>query len=230
MRPERSVSSRRSRGVGARSLALRPPVQGPEGPEGDRTIQNQAFALAMGTEVRRLRLARGMSLRDLASKTGLSPGFLSLVERGKSSIGMAALGAIAAALDTYMAALMPSPVTVDDEYRAPHVTRANAEPRACIRTPKFQYDILSSAWPGRTLEPMLQTYVPHTRLTGQQHGHAGEEFAYVLEGQLVYIVDGVETVLQAGDSIHLQSGVPHEVVNDTDYPARVLLVSKTRIL
>lgn len=160
----------------------------------------------------------------------MSPGFLSLVERDKSSVGMASLGAIASALGTYITRLIPAPAAVDDDYRLPQVTRAGGEPRASIRTTKFEYRLLSSAWPGRTLEPMLMTIPPHTQPDAGPYGHKGEEFIYVIDGELVYVVDGIESVLRAGDSIYLQSGVPHAMRNDADDPACALLVSTTRIL
>jgi transcriptional regulator with XRE-family HTH domain len=187
-------------------------------------------SLVMGREIRRLRQARGISLRAFASMTGLSAGFLSLVERGKSSVGMRSLGAIAQALDTSVSRLLQAPVGVDNAYREPQITRAAGEPRAVITTGRLEYRLLSSAWPDRTLEPLVLTLAASGAPRGEPYGHRGEEFAFVVKGRVVFIVDGQEHRLGVGDSIHLQSGVPHEIQNDSGRPAQVLFVSTTRLL
>ena len=49
--------------------------------------------------------------------------------------------------------------------------------------------------------------------------HAGHEYGLVLEGTLTVTVEGRDQVLEAGDSIHLDSSVPHRLRNDGDLPA-----------
>lgn len=185
---------------------------------------------AIGAEIRRLRALRGISLRSFAKETGLSPGFLSLLERGKSSVGLGSLGQIARALDTSLFRLMETPATVDEAYREPFVVRTDGQARALIQTGRMDYRLLSSSWPQRTLEPMLVTVTPHMPPMGTPHGHTGEEFGFVVQGEIVFIVDGVEHTLRAGDSIHMQSSVPHEIRNDHAEPAQVLYVSTSRLL
>ena len=55
-----------------------------------------------------------------------------------------------------------------------------------------------------------------------------EEFAYVVEGELIFTVEGEEYRLGSGDSIYLLSTVPHAIHNDTDEPAKVLWVLTPR--
>ena len=61
------------------------------------------------------------------------------------------------------------------------------------------------------------------------YAHDGEEFAYVLSGELVFTVEGVEHTLVAGDCIHWKSTVPHLVRNDGDMPAEVVWVLTPRL-
>lgn len=200
---------------------------GPAG--GDNEIGPLPFGM-IGAEIRRLRLLRGISLRSFAKQTGLSPGFVSLLERGKSSVGLNSLGQIARELDTSLFRLMESPVSVDEAYREPFVVREDGLARALIQTGRMEYRLLSSAWPRRTLEAMLVTVTPHMPPMGTPHGHAGEEFGYVVRGEVVFMVDDQEHILREGDSIHMQSGVPHEIRNDQDDSAQVLYVSTSRLL
>jgi uncharacterized cupin superfamily protein len=52
--------------------------------------------------------------------------------------------------------------------------------------------------------------------------HEGEEFAFVLEGQLDYIVDGEQFTLEAGDMIYYSSLLPHKYRNNSSAVVRVL--------
>ena len=64
----------------------------------------------------------------------------------------------------------------------------------------------------------------------EQYSHEGEEFAYVLSGELVYIVDGIEYHLGPGDSIHLRSSVPHAMRNTKDEPVQAIWVLTPRLM
>jgi XRE family transcriptional regulator, aerobic/anaerobic benzoate catabolism transcriptional regulator len=60
----------------------------------------------LGESVRRARLARALTLKDLAERAGLSERFLSDLERGKGNISIARLWAVARALDTKLSELV----------------------------------------------------------------------------------------------------------------------------
>lgn len=52
--------------------------------------------------------------------------------------------------------------------------------------------------------------------------HEGEEFAFVLEGRLDYVVDGEQVTLESGDMIYYSSRLPHSYRNNSNAPVRVL--------
>jgi quercetin dioxygenase-like cupin family protein len=57
------------------------------------------------------------------------------------------------------------------------------------------------------------------------HPHDNDaEVYYMLEGELVLIEDGVETVLKEGDASYAHSGVSHAIENRSDKPAKMLAV------
>ena len=63
----------------------------------------------------------------------------------------------------------------------------------------------------------------------QTDSHDGEEFAYVLKGELLYVIDGQEFRLGPGDSMHLRSNVPHLIHNDGDEVTVVVSVLTPRL-
>jgi transcriptional regulator with XRE-family HTH domain len=188
----------------------------------------------VGPRIREFRKQRGLTLRSLASRAGLSIGFLSQVERGISSIGLTALGSVASALgqsvsdffDDAPASAAASPVVVP---LPGHFTLTRAENAATQYVSGQQtYRMLSERGAGLVLEPMLVHIAPGGQRENA-YGHAGEEFAYVITGELLYEVEGVEHRLHPGDSVHLRSSVPHRMYNDTEAVTTVVSVVTPRL-
>ena len=185
----------------------------------------------VGARMRQFRKERGMTLRGLSARSGLSIGFLSQVERGISTIGLVALNSVAAALERGVAEFFEdAPEPERDAQRLPgHFTLTRAQTAATEYVSGAQtYRMLSSRGPSLVLEPLLVHIAPGGRRE-PAYGHAGEEFAYVLSGELLFEVDGVEHRLYPGDSVHLRSTVPHARYNDTDEVTTVVSVVTPRL-
>jgi transcriptional regulator with XRE-family HTH domain len=182
---------------------------------------------AIGATIRGLRRKQGLSLRDLAQLTGFSIGFLSLVERGQSSISLTSLHTVGKALGVEMSAFFPAPREKPEPPALPHVTRLSGDGRLSTDS-AHTYKLLGARGFNSTLEPVHVTIAPCDD-SRDAYAHEGEEFVYVLSGRLVLIVDGVEYRLGAGESIHYQSTIPHTVRNETSEPAEALWVLTTRL-
>jgi quercetin dioxygenase-like cupin family protein len=208
----------------------------------------------IGFHVRVFRKEMGLSLRALSERSGLSVSFLSQLERGLSSIGLTTLRQLAGtlgheiveffdetALDDDVAeaddgAHEPAGALVTARRSSPHasvdryftLTRSTGEQSSEYISGQRTYRLLSKRAPGLVLEPMLVSIAPGGEI-GEQEAHEGEEFAYVLRGELCYTVDGVEHRLRAGDSLHLLSSIPHRLHNDTDETTVVVSVVTPRL-
>jgi transcriptional regulator with XRE-family HTH domain len=169
----------------------------------------------VGARIRVLRKEQGLSLQVIADRSGLSVGFLSQVERGLSSIALSSLHSVADALGISLASLFeerPSVVQPDDEAAVFTITRAADRPRRTVSGGRH-YELLSARVSGLVLEPML-VYIEPGGTREAAAPHAGEEFAYVLSGELMYEVAGTEYRLRPGDSLYLHSKAPHTFFND----------------
>jgi transcriptional regulator with XRE-family HTH domain len=182
----------------------------------------------LGARIRERRRARGLSLRDLAGLSGLSYSFLSLVERGQSSLTLSSLNKVASALEADVASFFSSD-PVAEGHPLPHVTRAQDNGAFAIEGAERTYKLLSGRAPERGLEPLLVSIAP-TETMETPFAHEGEEFAYVLKGELVFVIGGVRYRLGPGDSIHLASTVPHAVQNDGDEVAESVWVLTRRLI
>lgn len=191
-----------------------------------------ASSAVIGRRIRQLRKQRGMTLRDLAGRTGLSIGFLSQAERGMSAIGLTVLGSVASALGATVADLFEPDTPAHDATTTQlpghfTLTRADAGVTEYV-SGQQTYRMLSERGIDLVLEPMVVRIAPGgSRETA--YGHRGEEFAYVISGELLYEVDGIEHRLHPGDSVHLRSTVPHRMYNDTDEVTTVVSVVTPRL-
>lgn len=186
----------------------------------------------LGARIRELREAAGMSLRQVASRSGLTAGFLSQVERGLSNIALTSLRSVATALEVPVSDFFnhgsPAPAEPPADEIVFTLTRASSQP-ARVVSGGMHYELLSARVPGLVLEPMIVHIEPGNPKDGLSE-HAGEEFAYILTGELLYEVGGVEHRLYSGDSLHLRSNTPHRLYNDTDTTTVVISVVTPRLV
>jgi DNA-binding transcriptional MerR regulator/quercetin dioxygenase-like cupin family protein len=175
-----------------------------------------------GHTVRDLRKSRDLTLRDLSSMTGLSPSYISAVERGAAVPSIASLQKIAAAFNTNVLGLMT------ESYEAPNLL-VRADARRVIEGDKgVRIEDMSTA--GSNLEPLLFSFQPGCGSDGAI-SHEGEEFLFVLSGQLHLRLDGSDDYyLNPGDSMAFRSERAHEFgnPNDTGAPTVVLWINTPR--
>jgi len=207
---------------------MRAPAIGPTGATASSPVPpSENGELAVGARIRQLREAEGLSMRKLATKSGLSVGFLSQVERGLSSIALSSLHQVTSALGCSMSEFFgeaqPAPAEDSTIFT---LMRASEHPRRIVSTGRH-YEMLSARVPGLILEPML-VYIEPGGPEDEPMAHDGEEFAYVLSGELLYEVAGVEHRLGPGDSLYLRSNTPHRFYNDGDVTTVVISVVTPR--
>lgn len=174
----------------------------------------------VGNTVRSLRKERGgLTLRDLSQSTGLSASYISSVERGAAAPSIASLQKIGAVFDTNVLALM------SESYEAPcSPPVVRAEQRRVLDSDKgVRIEDLSTA--GSNLEPLLFTFQPGCGSDGAI-SHEGEEFLYVMSGQLYLCLDGSDEYYlnPPGDSMGFRSERAHEFGNPPgDVPPSAVL-------
>src|SRR5690349_4276233 len=172
--------------------------------------------MQLGRKIRDLRLRRGMTVQQLAESTGLSKGFISQVENGRTSPSLATLQDLAKSLETSVAYL------VVEEEQVPHVVRSQQRPRVTVGGNTSLVEVLS-AQPRRNLE-LIQAELPTGMSAGdKRHYHHGEEIVLCVEGRVSLACGAHVVVLEAGDSCHFDGRVPHAVENAGAVPARVLI-------
>lgn len=157
----------------------------------------------------------GMTLRELAEKSGLSSPFLSQVERSQAVPSMVSLTKLADAMGVDLKYFMEIPH--DDSI----VHRGDDLPVIEMDSPVTYYN-MSSALTNRKLDGILMS-IPAGHVFPIDR-REGEDFLYVLKGELNAVVGDVRTSLRAGDAMHFDSRVPHTARNDSDQEVLLLYV------
>jgi XRE family transcriptional regulator, regulator of sulfur utilization len=176
---------------------------------------------AVGARVRVLRDAMGLSLRDLAQRSGVSAPMLSQVERGETSPTLVVAEKIAAGLELSLSQLL----RLDE---GEHVALSRAEGRRRSSRGGHEVEELTPPLPGQRADVSLHALKPGATTGGRQdppmHEPGSRETAVVLDGTLALVVDGSRHELVAGDAITFDADLPHHFENESEEPARFLAV------
>jgi DNA-binding transcriptional MerR regulator/quercetin dioxygenase-like cupin family protein len=158
---------------------------------------------AIGVHLRQLRAKRGLSLAQVAAAVGVSVGFLSALERSQMSGSVGTLRKLARFYKTNILEFYDANGT--NSRRVRPTERKVLEAGVGVRM-----ELL--AWGNTVMEPHLFRIAPEAG-SGESYTHEGEEFIYVLRGDLEITVDGEEYRLKPGDSFYFESATPHRWKN-----------------
>jgi transcriptional regulator with XRE-family HTH domain len=173
-------------------------------------------ALKIGAKIREARRQRRLTLQRVSSKSGLSIGFLSQVERDITRPSLSSLVTIARSLDVPVSAFLHRP----DLPNA--VSRSQGRGQHPSASDGLSFEQLSTTFPGQLLNAQKLHVPPRHRGSGPSV--EGEQVVYVLQGTVRYILDGVIYELEAGDAFHFSSIHAYEISNPTDSPAELISI------
>lgn len=176
--------------------------------------------IAIGGKIKGRRKELGLTLAELAEASGLSAPFISQAERNQTVPSLVSLTALARALQVEVNYFMEVP---KDE----NIVRRNDEPEIIDLDSPVLYHQLSSTLPGQLMDAILMTIPPGHRFPTDQRD--GEDFLFVVEGEIVSQVGDVRTLLHKGDSMHFRSISPHTAWNESDEPVVLLYVGTPSI-
>lgn len=172
---------------------------------------------SIGEGIRRERLRRGLTLAALASQVNLTVSALSQIERGASDPSIASLRRIAQAFDVPMFQFMVGSVQREIVVRRGRRTKLNFADRV------LEYELVSADTSGE-FEVLSLAMTPGGATGTVASGHASEECAVVLTGEVVAEVAGQLYTLGAGDSIKIHRELPHRFMNESDGDAEVMII------
>ena len=184
------------------------------------TVESNGIA-PVGPRIRALREAEGLSLRDLADRSGVSAPMLSQVERGETSPTLAVAVRIAAGLELRLSQLLRL-----DEQGVVSIVRAGERRRG--GGGDHTVEVLTPPLPGQRAELSRHVLAPGAK-TGRKgdppmHEPGSREIALVEAGTVVLQVDGANHELREGDTVVFDADLPHHFENPGPGEAALLAV------
>ena len=191
----------------------------------------------LGKRITELCKTYNTSIETLSERSGISIALIRQIEEQDHIPDLAPLIKIARALGVRLGTLLD-----DQENLGPVITRAGAAgdtSRFITGLPGTEPDTgradhqgltfktLASDKGGRHMEPFIVDIAPEA--VQKKSTHEGEEFIYVLSGNLALEYGSVSEILNVGDSVYYDSIVFHRVISADGKPVRILAVIYTPV-
>lgn len=176
--------------------------------------QKKSVLEPVGKRIKKARTQKKMPFERLANETGFSVEYLKKIEAGKEIPPVGALLQISRALELDSGFLLR-------EQEANLKSRVKAFTK---RTENYAYTTLTPGAENKHLKAFKVSVEPLQDHKGVGYQHEGEEFVYILQGEMEIIVGDHVNRLKSGDSLHFNSGIRHRMRNVSDLEAEMLVV------
>jgi transcriptional regulator with XRE-family HTH domain len=175
-----------------------------------------------GEKIRAVRERKGMTLRQVAAKAGLSESLISQIERNRISPAIHTLLAIVEILDIDLDYLLK------DFKRDRTVNLVRVAERSRTSVGGVVYERLShtvTEEEEHAIEAYLITVPPGGKSASEKHGHRGRELGVILSGRGELAIGKQTIALGPGDSVSFRADAPHGLANTGKRPLTALWVT-----
>ena len=168
----------------------------------------------VGKKLRQARLAKKINFSTLANETGLTIEYLKKVERGEATLSVGNLLQISRALEIDSGFLLSASENQKKDRVKAYTTR----------TDNYAYETLTPGAENKHLKAFRVKIEAGQNHSGVSYNHVGEEFVYVLRGNVQVRVGEHVNTIQQGGSLHFNSGIQHHLKNIGKSDAELIVV------
>ena len=184
-------------------------------------------SMPLGERIKSLRFKKEISVGQLAEQTGLSEATLGKIENQELVPSLGEIVTLAKVLQVSLGELFgdsaDSPFCIVRSDNRKSVSRFGSQETSG----GYSYESLGYQKQNRHMEPFLVTLTPTEGRQLESNRHPGEEILFVLEGQVEVQLAEHTDILNPGDSIYFDAGLPHIVACYGTEPARIFAVIYT---
>lgn len=183
----------------------------------------------IGSKLKKLRLARKMTLQSVANEIGFSTALLSQIENDNVSPPIATLSKLA----KYFSVKMSSFFAEDGQNaRYDVIRRDNRKSVPQVITPEgsnhgYSYESFSFKMQEKKMTSFLITLSGKVS-DNNTYSHEGEAFIYVVNGACEILLDNEVILLEEGDSLYFDTMLEHRYRSKDDYGGTILIVERER--
>jgi len=164
-----------------------------------------------GEKIRRVRERKGLTLKEIAAKAGVSESLISQIERNK----------ISPSLDTLLTIVTVLNINIDYLFEDYKISSRVSIVRSAERNKAVQdgvvynqLNVLSDPRDDYEIEALLLEIEPGSEKGSREYGHNGKEMGFLLQGNAELIYGKHTYQLYTGDSITFSSEIPHTLRNN----------------
>ncbi|NCC16001.1 MAG: cupin domain-containing protein [Clostridia bacterium] len=170
----------------------------------------------IGHKIKQLRVQKGLTLEELASRSELTKGFLSQMERNLTSPSISTLNDILEALGT----------TLSEFFKEEKQEQLVFRKKDFFVDERGHYTVhwIVPNTQKNEMEPIL-IELPQGGSSFQMDPHSGEEFGYILEGSITLDCGEESYAVHKGETFYLSGKTSHILKNDKKTKAKVLWIS-----
>jgi quercetin dioxygenase-like cupin family protein/ribosome-binding protein aMBF1 (putative translation factor) len=172
--------------------------------------------------LRAAREERGFTLAELSEKTGIASDVLARMESGETFLPLGELIKVTKVLALKMTDVLAAGTESFTIVRADERRSVKRFGETRQTSHGYEYESLAPGKKDKTMEPFIVTL--HPAASDELSSHDGQEFIYVLEGEMTVVVEGHRDVLRPGDAVYYDGTSKHLVAAHGDKPAKILAV------
>jgi len=194
-------------------------------PDADARAKEQVrreAALDHRPMLRAAREERGFTLDELSEKTGIASDVLARMESGETFLPLGELIKVTKVLALKMTDVLAAGTESFTIVRADERRSVKRFGETRQTSHGYEYESLAPGKKDKTMEPFIVTL--HPAASDELSSHDGQEFIYVLEGEMTVVVEGHRDVLRPGDAVYYDGTSKHLVAAHGDKPAKILAV------
>jgi transcriptional regulator with XRE-family HTH domain len=188
---------------------------------------DEKLGALVGQRIRRLRVQSGLGLREQARAIGMSASSLSALENNRGGISLRRLQQVANHFGLHITDLLadseqgvangrPLEIVRNCTANAPGVQRGHGVVYQVVGTGK-----------GHAIQPYFLSFDPGGGYGDDKIGHVGEEFAYVLQGEVELLLGRKAHRLAQGDMVRFRTETPHAFRNASSVGMSVVIGAAT---
>jgi len=174
----------------------------------------------LGERIRGLRKDKGVTLVELANRTGVAQATLSRIETGTMTGTLESHEKIAEALGIGLAELYTG---IDNRYaEVTHLSKEDAR-KVTKQTRDARFELLTQESSKKKITPLLVTLQPSGETQKESNERGVEKFLFVVEGSVTVKLDSEEYLLKNEESLYFDASLSHQLINRSNSRARVFM-------
>ncbi len=174
----------------------------------------------LGARMRELRKQKGLTLVEIAEKTGVAQATLSRIETGVMIGTIESHAKIAEVIGVGLPELYQD---IDDRSSKTALVKEEDQKKGTIHSKNVKITLMTQQVGTKKISPLLIELAGNSETEKEKKERGVEKFVWVQEGSVKVKLEKEEFDLKSGDTFYFDASFPHQIVNEHSKPAKVFV-------